>query len=280
MDNGAVRRVSSPTFVGRAEQLASFDHALARAAQGEPGALLVAGDSGVGKSRLVDECAERARAAGARVLTGDCVELGEGELPYAPIVAALRELRRELGADAFGELAGAGRPSWAGCCPRPATRPPPPPTRSSPRPACSRRCSPCSAGWRSEAPLVLVIEDLHWADRATRDFLSFLLRSARRERLVLVATYRADELHRRHPLRPFLAEAERLDGVERVELRPFSRLELVAQLTGILGSHPDAARGRRPVRALRRQPVLRGGAAGRHRRRQRERRCRRRCATP
>ena len=59
---------------------------------------------------------------------------------------------------------------------------------------------------------MLVIEDLHWADRATRDFLSFLLRSARRERLVLVATYRADELHRRHPLRPFLAEAERLDG--------------------------------------------------------------------
>ena len=83
-----MRRVSSPTFVGRAEQLARFDHALARAAEGEPAALLVAGDSGVGKTRLVSEYAERARAASARVLTGDCVELGEGELPYAPIVGA------------------------------------------------------------------------------------------------------------------------------------------------------------------------------------------------
>ena len=69
-----------------------------------------------------------------------------------------------------------------------------------------------------QAPLVLVIEDLHWADRATRDFLAFLLRAARRERLVLVATYRSDELHRRHPLRPFLTETERLDRVQRLEL--------------------------------------------------------------
>lgn len=99
MDYGAVRRVSSPTFVGRAEQLASFDQALARAAAGEPAALLVAGESGVGKTRLVSEYGERARAAGARVLPGDCVELGEGELPYAPVVGVLRELQRELGLD-------------------------------------------------------------------------------------------------------------------------------------------------------------------------------------
>jgi DNA-binding NarL/FixJ family response regulator len=91
-----------------------------------------------------------------------------------------------------------------------------------------------------EAPLVLVIEDLHWADRSTRDFLSFLLRATRGERLVLVATYRSDELHRRHPLRPFLANIERLDGVRRVEVGPFSRLELSAQLLGILGSHPES----------------------------------------
>src|SRR5918992_4352029 len=109
MDNGRVRRVSSPTFVGRATQLATFDQALARAAQGDPAALLVAGESGVGKSRLVAEYGERARAAGARVLTGDCVELGEGELPYAPIVGALRDLQREVGTEALGELAGAGR---------------------------------------------------------------------------------------------------------------------------------------------------------------------------
>ena len=104
MDNGAVRRVSSPTFVGRAEQVATFDRTLAGAAQGEPSALLVAGESGVGKTRLITECAERADAAGARVLTGDCVELGEGELPYAPIVGALRDLQRELGPGDLADL--------------------------------------------------------------------------------------------------------------------------------------------------------------------------------
>src|SRR5215208_5734003 len=109
LDNGAVRRVSSPTFVGRAEQLATFDQGLARAAAAEPAALLVAGESGVGKSRLVAEFGERAAAAGARVLTGDCVELGEGELPYAPLVGILRDLQRDIGADALAELAGPGR---------------------------------------------------------------------------------------------------------------------------------------------------------------------------
>jgi DNA-binding CsgD family transcriptional regulator/tetratricopeptide (TPR) repeat protein len=240
MDNGAVRRVSSPTFVGRAEQLARFDQAVERAASGEPGALLVAGDSGVGKSRLVDECAERARAAGARVLTGDCVELGEGELPYAPIVAALRDLRRELGADAFGELAGAGQAELGRLLPEAGDAAAAAPDEEFAQARLFETLLALFGRLAEQTPLMLVIEDLHWADRATRDFLSFLLRSARRERLVLVATYRADELHRRHPLRPFLAEAERLDGVERIELRPFSRLELVAQLTGILGSHPDA----------------------------------------
>ena len=241
MDNGAVRRVSSPTFVGRAEQLARFDQALASAEQGEPGTLLVAGDSGVGKSRLVHECAERARAAGARVLSGDCVELGEGELPYAPIVAVLRELRRELGAEAVAELAGAGRAELGRLLPEGGDAASGASDEEFAQGRLFESLLALFARLAEVAPLVLVIEDLHWADRATRDFLSFLLRSARRERLVLVATYRADELHRRHPLRPFLAEAERLEGVERIELRPFSRLELVAQLTGILGSHPDPA---------------------------------------
>ena len=97
-----------------------------------------------------------------------------------------------------------------------------------------------------EAPLVLVIEDLHWADRSTRDFLSFLLRATRRERLVLVATYRSDELHRRHPLRPFLANVERLEGVRRLEVQPFSRLELSAQL---LGSSARTPTPRSPTRS-------------------------------
>jgi DNA-binding CsgD family transcriptional regulator/tetratricopeptide (TPR) repeat protein len=93
----------------------------------------------------------------------------------------------------------------------------------------------------ADAPLVLAIEDIHWADRSTRDFLGFLVGNARNERLLLVCTYRTDELHRRHSLRPFLAQHERRPLVERVELRGFSLEELTAQLHGILGTPPDPA---------------------------------------
>jgi DNA-binding NarL/FixJ family response regulator len=239
MDNGAVRRVSSPTFVGRAEQLASFDQALARASQGDPVVVLVAGESGVGKTRLISECGERAVAAGARVLTGDCVELGEGELPYAPIVGALRDLQRDLGTEQLVELAGPGGTELGRLLPEAGAAG----TAAGDEEFAQARLFEvllALLGRLSEqTPLVLVIEDLHWADRSTRDFLSFLLRAARRERMAVVGTYRSDELHRKHPLRPFLAELDRLERVQRVELQPFSRLELVAQLTGILGSHPD-----------------------------------------
>ena len=89
-------------------------------------------------------------------------------------------------------------------------------------------------------PLMLVFEDVHWADRSSRDFLSFFVRNARHQRVLLVATYRTDELHRRHPLRALVAEAERAPIVERVALERFTREEMVAQLTGILGRRPEA----------------------------------------
>ena len=89
-------------------------------------------------------------------------------------------------------------------------------------------------------PLVLVFEDVHWADRSSRDFLAFFVRNARHQRVLLVATYRTDELHRRHPLRALVAEAERAPIVERVALERFTREEIVAQLTGILGRRPEA----------------------------------------
>jgi hypothetical protein len=91
------------------------------------------------------------------------------------------------------------------------------------------------------APVALVIEDLHWADPCTRGFLSFLVRNIRRERLLLLGTYRSDELHRRHPLRQVLAEVERLPAVERLGLEPFTRRELAEQLTAILDEPPDRA---------------------------------------
>jgi predicted ATPase len=88
-------RMTSAHFVGRSGQLAELEAALRDAAEGRPSLALVGGESGVGKSRLADELKRHARESGARVLSGDCVELGEDELPYAPLLSALRPLVRD-----------------------------------------------------------------------------------------------------------------------------------------------------------------------------------------
>src|SRR5436190_18560921 len=91
--------VSSPRFIGRREELEVLETALTRAQDSEGSLVLVSGESGIGKSRLIAEFADHARAWGATVLIGECLELAGGELPYAPIVSALRSLARESGTD-------------------------------------------------------------------------------------------------------------------------------------------------------------------------------------
>ena len=91
-----------------------------------------------------------------------------------------------------------------------------------------------------ERPIVLVLEDLHWADPSSRALLTFLAGRLRDERLVLIGTYRSDELTRRHPLLPLLAHLERLPSVERIDLSRLDRDEVQAQIAGILGTVPGA----------------------------------------
>src|ERR687898_1433061 len=102
-------RVASPTFVGRVEELELLEAARLRAADGEPAVVLVGGEAGVGKTRLIAELTARCVVDGTRVLTGGCVPVGGEGLPYASVVEALRPLPDELGVDAVRELAG---PSW------------------------------------------------------------------------------------------------------------------------------------------------------------------------
>jgi hypothetical protein len=85
--------VSSPEFIGREQELAALESLLDRAEASEGAFALVSGESGVGKSRLVAELSVRARSRGMTVLIGECLELAEGELPYAPLIGALRSLR-------------------------------------------------------------------------------------------------------------------------------------------------------------------------------------------
>jgi DNA-binding CsgD family transcriptional regulator/tetratricopeptide (TPR) repeat protein len=228
-------RVASPQFVGRTAELARLEGLTRDAAGGEPGFALIGGESGVGKSRLMDEFGARTRAAGVRVITGDCVDLGDAELPYAPLVAALRGITGEE----LAEILPRGARDLAPLLPQLDGEDAGLVPSSLAQGRLFELLLSLLGGLGAERPLVLVVEDAHWADPSTRDFLSFLIRNRRQERLVVAVTYRTDELHRRHPLRAFLAEADRTRAVSRLTLERFTRDELAEQLTGILG-HPPA----------------------------------------
>ncbi len=227
----------SPVFVGRAEELAALGDALTRATAGEPQVLLVGGEAGVGKTRLIDEFLASAVAAGAVVAVGGCLEIGADGLPFAPVSTVLRSLRRKLGAELDGAAAGQ-EGELARLLPELGET-----ARASHDEDARARLFELTVRLlerlAAERTLVVVIEDLHWADRSTRELLGYLFRSLLSARLLVVATYRSDDIHRRHPLRPFLAEADRMREVRRVELGRFTRGEVHAQLTGINGAEPE-----------------------------------------
>jgi DNA-binding CsgD family transcriptional regulator/tetratricopeptide (TPR) repeat protein len=250
MDDVATR-VSSPVFIGRARELEILGEAVVRATEGVASIVLIGGDAGIGKTRLVTETADLARAQGALVLEGGCVELGDsGGLPFAPIVEALRrlldmtmddpggqfgsldsirspataELGRllpELGPIGPDDFGGVDRPEWI-------------------QARIFEGVLALLRALSTTATVVLILEDLHWADGSTRDLITFLARNVRSERLLVVGTYRTDELTRRHPLRPWLAEMERIPRVQRSTLARFERHELQAQVAAILDSPADA----------------------------------------
>ena len=157
--------VTSTRFVGRSGELAELTDALEASADGKPALALIAGESGVGKTRLADELARVARDSGARVLSGDCVELGEGELPYAPLVGALRRIARE-GDPAIDALPEVQRADLATILPGLGGG-----SREEGAEAEQVRVFEALLAvfdtMAGERPLLLVIEDLHWADSST-----------------------------------------------------------------------------------------------------------------
>lgn len=232
-------RSVSPVFVGRAEEFAALTEALARAASGDPQALLIGGEAGVGKTRLVEQFVTAAERRDAVVAVGSCVEIGADGLPFAPFPTALRALRRAL-PEEMAAACGGQEGELARLLPelgeahRDATD-----EHSIARlfELTVRLLERISA----DRVVVLVLEDLHWADASTRHLLAYLFRTLGSGRLMVVGTYRADDIHRRHPLRPLLAELDRLRTVTRVELDRFSHDEVGRQLAGILAETPDAA---------------------------------------
>jgi predicted ATPase/DNA-binding NarL/FixJ family response regulator len=231
----------SPVLVGRADQLAAFDEALAAVRQGSPATLLIGGEAGVGKSRLIGEFAARGSAHG-RVLTGGCLELGASGLPFAPFTAVLRQLVRELGVTGIAELLSGGASRELGRLLPELGEPAGHEDEAYQGEARARLFEQILALFERLAqlsPLTLIIEDAHWADRSTRDLLTFLIGNQLvLQRVLIVVTYRSDELHRTHPLRPLLAELGRISWVDRSELPRLSKDEAAAQIAAILAEEP------------------------------------------
>lgn len=231
MLDGVDARVSSPVFVGRSDELAALDSALARTRSDSPSTVLLGGEAGVGKSRLIREFA--GRTDDACVVAGACLELGVEGLPFAPFTGALRQLVREYGLDQLAAMLPGGPGELGRLLPEFG---PPPPEAQYARARLFEQVLMLLERAAERSPLVFVIEDAHWSDQSTRDLLVFLVRNLVAARVALVVTYRSDELHRTHPLRRFLVELERLDGVSRFELPRLTRREVSQQVTGIRGS--------------------------------------------
>ncbi len=231
----------SPVLVGRQTESAELDAALARVLEGEAVTVLVGGEAGVGKSRLIGEFVTRARAAEARTLVGGCIELGGGGIPYAPVVDMLRMLASELNDDDLESLLGPARAEIGRLVPelddgREA------PGRADRDPSRILELLIGVIGRLAAArPLVLAFEDVQWADPATLDLIALLVGGPMARRLMLVFTVRSDELHRTHPFRRISGRWEQQRTVQRLELERLSASEVATQIAAILGERPDDA---------------------------------------
>lgn len=235
-------RLVSPVFVSRRGELERLAAALARASAGEPAVYLLSGEAGVGKSRLVDEASATFEAEGARTVKGMCVDLSGTPLPFSALVDALRALRRSASPQEFDVILGPARRELARLAPE--LDPDAGGEIAGEGPGGSSRLFELVLGLlgraAEERPLALIVEDIHWSDPSMLDLLMFLARTLREERLLMLLTYRSDEVDRRHPLRGFLAELERLPVVQRLELHRLDRAGVAAQLQGMLGQEPAA----------------------------------------
>lgn len=218
MGDMAHDRTPATPLIGRVREL---EQLLEAAGVTDPDArdvVLIGGDAGIGKTRLLRELGARAKAAGHRVLAGHCLDLGDSAPPYQPF------------SEAFASLGDAERDELANRFP--ALGPLLPWPSQAPGDGVERAelFASVVAGLdslASDEPLLLVIEDAHWADASTRHLIRFVLSHGFHGPVHVVVSYRADDLHRRHPLRQALSEWVRLPGVRRIELEPLDDTDVV-----------------------------------------------------
>ncbi len=229
---------ASPSMIGREPDLETLREQLAESSEGHLRAVVIGGEAGIGKTRLLDEFrAEASRSA--LVLTGRSVDLGADGAPFAPFTAILRQLADAIGIEALLEAAGPSRGVLTVLLPELGS------IEGMPARTGVERLYELVAvlleNVSREHQLVIVIEDIHWADAATLELVRFLIRMLTGGRILIVLSYRSDEVLRGHPLRSYLPELERTRRVVRWELGRLDRAQVAAQSEQILGCPADTA---------------------------------------
>jgi class 3 adenylate cyclase len=237
-------QVETGRMVGRQTELATLKSALDDAFSANGRMVMVSGEPGMGKTRLLEELAVYARLRGAQVLTGRCEE--EGTLPYLPFVEALRSYIQDKPAEALRSELGDAAPDVARLVSEIRLKFPdiPEPVSVDPEEERFRLFQGVTSFLRSAAsssPILLVLDSLQWADRSSLLLLRHLSRRLEGTRIVIAATYREEELDTRHPLAEVLAEMSKERAVQRLALRGLSRQEVEEQLAALAGAHPDRA---------------------------------------
>ncbi|GLW31009.1 helix-turn-helix transcriptional regulator [Actinoplanes regularis] len=223
-------------FVGRATELAALAEALDDAARGDPRTVLIAGEAGVGKTRLLEEFEERCGGRDLLLARGACVSVGAGELPYGPWLAAMHAVEAEVGAAALVEVARGEQAALSALIP---VLPDPGSPREGGQLARAHLFSlflELLGRLAGKRPLVLLLEDLHWADTSSLDLLHFLSRNLRRVPVLIAGTFRTDELDEDSRHRVVFGELIRGRTTTYLELSRFGREELGVMLGGGLSA--------------------------------------------
>ncbi|MEU4932943.1 AAA family ATPase [Streptomyces yokosukanensis] len=229
---------TSAVLAGREEELSALAEAFQRAGGGQPSAVLIAGEAGVGKSRLVSEFAAQLPASTWQ-LTGACLEMGETGLPFAPFTAMLRELVRTIGVEEVRHMLPNGETGELGRLLPSLSRPHSADETDLARARLFEQFLALLQALGQRAPVLLVVEDVHWADRSSLDLLTFIIRNQQSIPDVLaVMTCRSDRLNPAHPVRRLLAETERMAWAQRMDLGRLTKSEVTMQLRGLLGHPP------------------------------------------
>ena len=226
---GPLRLSPTYAFAGRAHELATLRALLPRAAGEGRRAALVAGEPGSGKSRLVRELARAAAAEGAVVLYGDCDAVVGS--PYGPFATALEHLVAHTEPGTLARHLGPGGGELRRLLPGLATRvaglsAPAAADADTERHRLHTAVTDLLVGISTESPLVLVLEDVHWADTPTLQLMRHLVRSGAAARMLLVATFRDAEADLPADLADALVDVYRTEGVVRIRLGGLSADEL------------------------------------------------------